>query len=74
MRQEIKECEGMEYTKHGLKISLEELENLLDRARNEAEYDNMESCIYIQGGEKPTITQYCCYAECTPINHTYLAK
>lgn len=74
MRQEIKECERMEYTKHGLKISLEELENLLNRAKNEVEYDNMESCIYIQGGEKPTIKQYCCYAECTPINHTYLVK
>lgn len=64
----------MKYTKNGLCISLEELRNLLDYAENRAKYGNMESCIYIKGGEKPTITQYCCYAECNPVDHTYLAK
>ncbi|MDO4345608.1 MAG: hypothetical protein Q4C50_12495 [Eubacteriales bacterium] len=64
----------MEYTKNGLKITLEELRRILEYAENRAQYGNMESCLYISGGEKPTIKQYCCYAECAPINHTYLAK
>lgn len=65
---------NMRYTDHGLHISLEELRQLLEYAENRAEYDNMESCIYIKDGEKPKITQYCCYADCSPIDHTYLAK
>ena len=64
----------MKYTEYGLRISLDELEKMLAYAKNQAEYHNMESCIYIKGGEKPKITQYCCYAECNPIDHTYLAK
>ena len=64
----------MTYTNHGLRISLEELETLLEYAKNEAKYHNMESCIYIQGGKKPKIIQYCCYRECNPTNHTYGAK
>lgn len=64
----------MEYTKYGLKISLEELERILKYAKNRAEYGNMQQCIYISGGEKPNIKQYCCYADCAPINHTYLAR
>lgn len=60
----------MKYTEHGLKISLEELRHILEYAENRAEYDSMEHCIYIKGGEKPKITQYCCYAECNPIDHT----
>lgn len=64
----------MRYTEHGLCIPLNELRRLLEYAENRARYDSMESCIYIKGGERPTITQYCCYAECSPIDHTYLAK
>ncbi len=63
----------MTYTKHGLKISLEELRRILEHVENRAEYGNMEHCIYISGGDSPTIKQYCCYADCAPINHTYLA-
>ena len=64
----------MKYTEHGLQITLEELRCMLEYAENRAEYGNMESCIYINGGNKPQVTQYCHYAECNPINHTYLAK
>lgn len=64
----------MKYTEYGLQITLEEMRKMLERAENEAKRGNMESCIYIKGGEKPTIKQYCCYAECNPINHTYLAR
>lgn len=64
----------MKYTELGLHITLEELRQLLEYAENRAEHGNMESGIYIKGGEKPKITQYCCYAECLPIDHTYLAK
>ena len=60
----------MKYTEHGLKITLDELRCLLDYAENRAQYANMEQSIYIQGGENPRITQYCCYSECAPINHT----
>lgn len=64
----------VKYTEHGLCISLDELRRLLEHAENEAKHGNMESSIYIKGGERPTIMQYCCYAECSPINHTYLAR
>lgn len=64
----------MKYTKYGLQITIDELERLLERAKNEAQYNNMESCIYIQGGKKPTIKQYCLYVECNPINYTYSAR
>lgn len=64
----------MKYTEYGLKITLEELRELLEYAENQAKRHNMESCIYIKGGEKPKITQYCSYADCNPINHTYLAN
>lgn len=61
----------MKYTEYGLCITLEELRNLLECAQAEAKHGNMESCIYIKGGQHPKITQYCCYQECNPINHTY---
>ncbi len=64
----------MKYTEYGLKITLEELRGMLERAENEAKHGNMESCIYIKGGERLEIKQYCCYAECNPINHTYSAR
>ena len=64
----------MTYTKHGLRISLEELERMLENAKNDAQYHNMEGCIYIKGGDKPQITQYCCYHECNPTNHTWNVK
>lgn len=64
----------MKYTEYGLQISLDELEKMLTCAKEQAEYNNMESCIYIKGSDKPKITQYCCYAECAPIDHTHLAR
>ncbi len=64
----------MKYTKYGLQITLDELRRLLEYAENRVRYSDMESCIYIKGGECPTIKQYCIYAECNPIDHTYLAK
>ena len=63
----------MKYTKHGLMITLE-LRTILERAENVAKYDNMENCVYIKGGDRPKITQYCCYAECYPVDHTYNAS
>lgn len=63
----------MKYTRYGLMIPLDELRRLLERAENEAQYHNMESCIYIKGGDRPEIKQYCVYAECNAINHTYNA-
>lgn len=64
----------MKYTEYGLKITLEELRQLLERAENEAQFHNMENCLYIKGSDRPEIKQYCCYAECNAINHTYLAR
>jgi hypothetical protein len=65
----------MMYTKNGsLMITLDELEKLLDYAKSQAENNSMEHCIYIKGGDRPKITQYCCYHECNPINHTYGAR
>ena len=64
----------MRYTEYGLCILLNELRRLLEYVENRARYGSMESYIYIKGGERPVIIQYCAYAECTPIDHTYLAK
>ncbi|MFR6327729.1 hypothetical protein [Enterocloster bolteae] len=64
----------MKYTEYGLKIGLEELRHIIEYAENRAKYGNMESCIYITPGDKPEIKQYCCYADCNPINHTYSAR
>lgn len=70
----MKGGETVKYTEHGLCITLDELRRMLEYAENRAKYDSMESCIYIKGGERPTIIQYCCYAECNPIYHTNLAQ
>ena len=64
----------MKYTEYGLEIHLDELRRMLEYAEKEAKYNNRESCIYIKGGEKPTIKQYCSHTECNPINYTSLAK
>ena len=64
----------MKYTEYGLRITLDELRRMLEYAENRAEYGNMEGVIYIKGGDRPQITQYCSYADCNPINHTSLAK
>ena len=61
----------MKYTDRGLKIPLEELRRLLEYAENRVKYDSMEPCVYIKPGDRPRIIQYCYYAECNPINHTY---
>lgn len=64
----------MKYTENGFQIGLDELRQMLEYAENRAQYDNMERCVYIKGGERPTIKQYCSYAKCSPINHTINAK
>lgn len=64
----------MRYTEHGLQILLDELHHILKYAENRVKYDNMEPCIYISPGNRPRILQYCCYAECNPIDHTYGAR
>ncbi len=40
----------MVYTEYGLRISLDELKELVNRIENKYKYHNMESCIYISGG------------------------
>lgn len=74
--QTTKESEDkeMKYTEYGLMITLEELRKMLEVAECEAEYHNMEHAVYIKGDKRPQILQYCCYAECTPVNHTALAR
>ena len=64
----------MRYTDHGLQIPLDELRHILEYAENRVKYDNMEPCVYISPGDRPRILQYCYYAECSPINHTSLAR
>lgn len=63
----------MIYTRRGLKITLDELKKLVERVENENKCGSMESCIYIKGGERPQIIQYCYYAECYPTDYTYSA-
>ena len=43
----------------------------MEYAENRVKYDNMEPCVYISSGDHPRIIQYCYYAECNPIDHTY---
>ena len=62
------------YTEYGLQISLDELRCILRYAENRVKYDNMQSCVYIKPGDRPRILQYCCYAECAPIDHTCDAR
>lgn len=61
----------MRYTENGLQVPLDELRRLLEYAENRVRYDNMEPCVYISPGARPRILQYCCYAECDSIDHTY---
>ena len=61
----------MRYTEHGLQIPLDELRHILEYAENRVKYDSMEPYIYISPGDRPRIIQYCYYAECSPIDHTY---
>lgn len=61
----------MRYTEHGLQIQLDELRRIVEYAENRVKYDNMEPCVYISPGDRPRIIQYCYYAECNPIDHTY---
>lgn len=64
----------MKYTERGLQITLDELRHILDYAENRAKYDSMEPCVYVKPGDRPRIIQYCYYAECNPIDHTYGAR
>jgi hypothetical protein len=53
-----------------LVITLDELQKILDYAKNRAQYDSMKSTLEIGCKKgKITITQYCHYAECNPIFH-----
>lgn len=56
----------MKKTEYGLRITLDELEQILERAKRESKHNNMEHCVYIDGDK---MTQYCCYAECNPISY-----
>ena len=62
----------MEYNRIGLKITLEELEYLLERAKKSSCDDNMEGAIYIKVNceSKPKIIQYSNYAGCSSIDYT----
>ena len=64
----------MRYTERGLQVPLDELRRIVEYAENRVKYDNMEPCVYISPGDRPRIPQYCYYAECSPINHTSLAR
>lgn len=64
----------MKYTGYGLQIPLDELRRILEYAENRVKHDNMEPCVYISPGHRPRIIQYCHYAECNPIDHTYGAR
>ncbi len=64
----------MVYTENGLCITLNELKRLVTRVENENKRGNMEPCIYVKGGDRPRIIQYCYYAECFPIDFTNSAK
>ena len=64
----------MKYTEYGLQINLKELRQLLESAEHAAKYENMEYSLYIKGGNKPTITQYCVYADCNSYDYTSLVK
>ena len=55
----------MRYTERGLQVPLDELRRIVEYA---------EPCVYISPGDRPRILQYCYYAECSPINHTSLAR
>lgn len=55
----------MKTTEYGLQITIEELEKILERAKDEAKYNNKETTLYIT---KNQIVQYSEYAEC---NSTY---
>lgn len=52
--------------KYGLQISLDELEEILKQAKNQAKLHNMTETLYFKGQK---ITQYCSYAECNPIEY-----
>jgi hypothetical protein len=65
----------MKRTPNVLVISLEELRRILEYAENRAQYDSMNSAICIEHDNgRISIIQYCAYAECNPIDHTYTAK
>lgn len=64
----------MKYTDRSLQITLDELRRIVEYAENRVKYDNMEPCVYIRSGDRPRIIQYCYYAECSPIDHTYLVR
>ena len=62
----------MKYTEKGnLIVGLDELERMLEYAKNRAKHGSMLDCIEITRETKPRILQRCGYAECNPIDHTY---
>lgn len=64
----------MVYTENGLRLDLDDLKSLVERVEHEYKHGSMEPCIYIKGGDKPEIIQYCGYAECFPITYTNTVK
>ena len=54
----------------GIKITLEELERMIERLKKEAEHGDMESYVIVTEEQHPNGRKYiqfeqpCCYAEC----------
>lgn len=54
----------------GIKITIEELERMVERLKNKAAHGNMESYVIVTAEQHPNGIKYiqfeqpCCYAEC----------
>ena len=60
----------MKKEKGKLVIALDELQKILDYAKNRAEYGDMRNELEIEcADDKITVTQHCHYAECNSIYH-----
>lgn len=53
----------MTKTEYGLKIGIDELEEILNQAKNKHKYNNKENCLYFKQNE---VIQYSVYQECFP--------
>ena len=64
----------MRYTESGLELTIDELKRLAEQAEQAAKHQNMESVIYIQGGDRPRIVQFCGWHDCFPKYYTNTAE
>ena len=63
----------MKYSRddHRIQIGIDELEKLLNDAKQQNKYNNMVSAVIIQlEGTRPEILQLCCYGDCFPVDHS----